>query len=519
LREFSRDTIVSDVLRRSLLIAVLALSLSTPAVALAPQSSVAPSVLVQADQLIDAGQFGRAVDLLQVHRNDPELAARLAAALLKREQFRDALAIAEDAVTACECSQTLAVRSLVLFRAGRFSRAEEDRDRALSVRPVSPLAHLADARLLAARGDEQRAMSAAERALTGTTALERLFFSETHALRAELLENAGRSREAIAALEAALSTAPRTNEMFVTNLTASVAFRRSVVDRPLYRLASKGEAWSTTLDQRHGLLLVTARVNGGPPSRFIVDTGAGISVLFPSAAERFKVQPRPERAFAGAVGGDGKVGLRFALADSVELAGATIENVPFGVIDWELPGYAGILGMPLFERMVVTFDYPGSRLLLRQPTTSSPSQSAPLATAPMRAIGGALFVEVTLNGAGPFNFEVDTGAAPAQVPVDEHVATVIGLHPNSSGARKSTGRGAAGPQSATIYPNVTVGWAKMPDVSVSIMSQPITPARAERRDGESGLTADTEVEGLVGYALLKGRVVTIDYRRRVLEIR
>ena len=43
--------------------------------------------------------------------------------------------------------------------------------------------------------------------------------------------------------------------------------------------------------------------------------------------------------------------------------------------------------------------------------------------------------------------------------------------------------GAAGRQNAVVYPARRVAWGGLPEQKAALMSQRLTPARAERRDG------------------------------------
>ena len=124
-----------------------------------------------------------------------------------------------------------------------------------------------------------------------------------------------------------------------------------------------------------------------------------------------------------------------------------------------------------------------------------------------------------MNGKGPFNFELDTGASPEHVPVDTWVTESLGLSTGAPDVRRVRGAGAAGIQEAFIFPDMHVQWGDRPSTQVGIMSQHITPSRPDRRNGESGLVSETELEGLLGYAVLAGSEVTIDFVTQRLIVR
>lgn len=487
------------------------------------------------DRLFSAGEFGRAVevyrDLARGAETPPEVHLRLAAALLKRERPVEALAAADAAVARQASADTYGMRAVARFRAGRFRDAEADRDRALAAPPgETALARLADARLLASEGRYAAALASADASLAGASFLDLAFRFEQHALRADLLDELDRQKEALAAHEAALAVAPATNKLLRENLTAQLAFRRATMGTAFYRVApaTNPDVVTLPLTLKQGIPLVYVSLNGAPPAPFLLDTGAGVSVLFPEYAKKAGFAARDERVWAGAVGGDGRVPLRYGLASKVGLGSMTVENVPFAVIEWNIPNLAGIVGLPLLRPFLVTVDYKAKELRLKRTgaadrAATGPGATGPAATGPgvtpFRLVGGAIFVEATVNGHGPFNFEVDTGATTDAVPVDTTVAAALGLSPTSPGTRRTKGAGAGGTQEAYVHPDAKLMWASLAPANVSLMSQRISPSRPERRDGESGLVAETELEGLIGYAVLGRSALTIDFVAQRLTIR
>lgn len=488
-----------------------------------PSSPVAlPAPFDDAARLLLAGEFQRAADAFaSLASGDlaPVALAGRAVALLKREDVAGAVAAADLAVAARSTADTHAVRSIVRFRAGRFRAACDDVARAQTLATGrSALAHLCSARLLLSEGKVEQALAAANAAATGEGLFDRAFRCDSNLVRADALDELGRSSDAVAALDAALAAAPPTNAIFVANLKAQLEFRKSVAGRRLYDVETFRDPIVLPLTFVSNLAVVTMSVNGAPPAPFIVDTGAGISVIFAKYAKAADFASRTEPAFAGAVGGNGRVPIRFGLAETASFGGVTVRSLPMIRIDWEIPGFAGIIGMPLLREFQTTFDYPAGKLVLARHGSAAP-EGAVKGSVPIRLVGQGVFVEVTLNGRGPFNFEIDTGAASPGLPVDERAALSIGLHPGSPNVRKGRGAGASGSQQTHVHPGVRFAWAGMPEATLDAIAQTISPARAERRDGESGITTETELEGLVGFEALKGYRVTFDFASWTVTLR
>lgn len=509
-------------------LAALAAAGAPPPRAAAKAAAWALASVEEADRLLLAGEYGRAIDLyrslaLEEPRGAPAARFRLAAAHLKRDEAAAALEVSAEVVAARPTADAYALRSLARFRAGRFGDAEGDRDRALDRSPrESRLAHFADARLLASSGRYREALGALEATLESSAFADRLFRADALLLRAESLDALGRFAEAADAHDEALRVMPRTNELRVANLTAQAAFRRSALGRELFRVAPDRGSARVKFSIHRGLPVVEVSVNGAKPAPFAVDTGAGVCVLFADYARQIGFRTRDEQAWAGAVGGDGRVAIRYGLADRVALGAAEVENVPMAVVEAGIPHLAGLVGLPLLRRFLTTFDYREAELRLERAGEPGAAREpgrrdAARGEAPFRLVGNTLFVETWVGGQGPFNFALDTGAGPTSVPVEPSVAAALGLSP--SDGRRARAVGAAGTHDAVVYRGARVSWAGLPAVSVDLMSQLITPARPERRQGESGLVADAEIEGLVGYALLGRSVLTLDFAARRLAVR
>jgi predicted aspartyl protease len=517
-------------------IALLALLALVAPAALAPgrtfASDRAPMTVDDADRLLLAGEYRKAADayrdLADAGAPSGDAAtrdllasfhARRAVAFVKRDDVPAAIAAADQAMVASVSADSHAVRAYVRFRAGRFAGAAEDVERTGSLSANGhPLAFLVRARLALSEGRAADALASADKSVAGESILARAIRSDALTVRADALDELGRDREAVASLDAALAAAPRTNELLVANLTAQLEFRRSLLGREIYSVREPAPAVDLPMVFVAGLPVVNMSMNGAPAVPFIVDTGAGISVVFSKYAKQAGFVTRDEPAFAGAVGGNGRVPIRYGLADKVALGDVRVDAVPMIRIDWELPSFGGIIGLPLLRQFRTTFDYPAARLRLENPDGAALT-GANKGTARFRLIGQGVFVEATLNGKGPFNFELDTGAASPGVPVDDAVASAFGLNSGAPGVKKGRGQGAAGTQDTAIHPGLRFAWAGLPEAKYDAIVQRISPARADRRDGESGISTDTELEGLIGFAALKTYAVTIDFATRTIVLR
>ncbi|MCP4546921.1 MAG: hypothetical protein GY835_10700 [bacterium] len=151
------------------------------------------------------------------------------------------------------------------------------------------------------------------------------------------------------------------------------------VDYPQRRLAFHDPGSFRYEEQGHSLdlyptesgkRLVEASLNGLPPVRFQLDTGSGGSAdIFANYLEEQDLLTGCERistSYGGGVGG-GQVS-RLAVMDSFDFAGFVLENIPMRFPPGEGAGsyadsrYAGNLGVQIFSRFRMIFDFPHDRL-------------------------------------------------------------------------------------------------------------------------------------------------------------
>lgn len=165
---------------------------------------------------------------------------------------------------------------------------------------------------------------------------------------------------------------------------------------------------------KDGWVILEASVNGHPPMRFALDTGAPTSVLSSVAAKELAFDT-PNK-----VGGDDITGTRgvypYGVAEVVRVGTIEFSKMPFivaeGLFDsFEPMGISGILGYPGFDEFTLDIDYPGGVIRLSQrpllPTD-------PGVTELQREGEGAISVPVELldaaeKVAGSSWFKVDTG--------------------------------------------------------------------------------------------------------------
>jgi Aspartyl protease len=149
--------------------------------------------------------------------------------------------------------------------------------------------------------------------------------------------------------------------------------------------------------------IVEAMVNGTGPHRFRVETGARLVGITRQLAGTLGLVP---------VGGPSD--LPDYMADSISLGAATFKGVRLVTLPLRAGDIAGVLGLPLFEDLLLTLDYPGRRLRLARESLPPPNG---------RDV-------VALSRAGDFwNLPITLGGVPASGLLDTQSSGAVGIPP------------------------------------------------------------------------------------------
>jgi hypothetical protein len=112
-------------------------------------------------------------------------------------------------------------------------------------------------------------------------------------------------------------------------------------------------------------VVVDVKINGKGPFKFIVDTGAGGTVMDQSLATELGLE-QDGKATAGDFVDPRGIRANRNRIRTLEIGGATFND--FIALSWEgsplyqAGGPRGVLGMPLFRKLLLTIDYPGSKI-------------------------------------------------------------------------------------------------------------------------------------------------------------
>ena len=212
------------------------------------------------------------------------------------------------------------------------------------------------------------------------------------------------------------------------------------------------------------------QVNGDGPFEFILDTGAGTSLLSSDLAKKLKIKiiSTKEGQSAG-----GKILVSLAKVDSLAVGQAKLEDVDVGIVDLTHIGNTigmkidGDVGYNFLKHFRITIDYHDCEIRLDEPRPIERLGRSAKAEVPMRLASLAkplLLVDVHANGHGPFQFAIDTGTSTTAIAPE--LAQHLGL--KSSPVGPLTTGGAQVNVTAGTLESFKVGRAGVDDLVVVV---------------------------------------------------
>ena len=251
------------------------------------------------------------------------------------------------------------------------------------------------------------------------------------------------------------------------------------------------------------LILLPTQVNGAGPFDFILDTGAGTSLLSSELAHQLniKVLGTKEGQSAG-----GKVSVSLAKIESLALGHARIEDVEVGIVDLGHIAKAigtkidGDVGYNFLKHFRVTIDYQIGEIRFDDPKRLESLEKSAKTEVLLRLASPSkplVLVDVYANGRGPFQFAIDTGTSTTAIAPE--VARQLGIEGSPIGPL-TTG-GSQVNVTAGNLKSFQVGGARIDDLVVVVADFFTMLSQA----------VGAKLDGIVGYNFLRNFRVVIDY--------
>src|SRR5205085_1451483 len=258
------------------------------------------------------------------------------------------------------------------------------------------------------------------------------------------------------------------------------------------------------------LILVPVEVNDQGPFDFILDTGAGTSLLSVELADKLNVKVLGSKQGQSA---GGAVSVSLAKVDSFAVGEARLPDVDVGIVDLKHitatvgARIDGDLGYNFLKSFRVSIDYEKSQLRLDDPRRLDVFNRGGQTEVPLRLANPAkplILVEVHANRKGPFQFAIDTGTSTTAI--TPQLAKQLGVSGAPIGAGTTAGAHVA--VTAGRVDSFMVGGAKIDDMTVVIADF----------FGALSDAVGAKLDGIVGYNFLRNYKVVIDYPNERLTL-
>jgi predicted aspartyl protease len=258
------------------------------------------------------------------------------------------------------------------------------------------------------------------------------------------------------------------------------------------------------------LILVPVFISGSGPHSFILDTGAGPTLISEELADALALERGEVDTGRGA---GGEVKLTYSKLSSLSLGDETLDSVPVAITDLSFIGRTigarvdGDLGHSVLRHYALTLDYAGNTLTLTRPSDGAPPVQAGENAVSFRLAHPSkplVIVPVFVNGQGPFDFAVDTGASSTVLSAD--LAGRLGLSLEQIPDLTGAGGRARAWRAQLESLSVGAGRHQALAVAVSEFLEPLSQ------------TLGVQLHGIVGYNFLRHFRVTFNYPAEILRL-
>jgi predicted aspartyl protease len=112
------------------------------------------------------------------------------------------------------------------------------------------------------------------------------------------------------------------------------------------------------------LILLKTMVNDEGPFVFVLDTGAGGTIVSPALAKKLDLKPDDNAKPAKATGAGGQIEIQFAEVNSIQVGSTRVAAIQVGIMDLGVVSNAieteldGIIGYNFLKKFRLVIDYP-----------------------------------------------------------------------------------------------------------------------------------------------------------------
>ena len=376
------------------------------------------------------------LQLLEQDQADKDARLGLSFALIKQGRLQDSYEQAAQVLSADPLSaRAHSLLGTALLRSGEFRNSIESLYTALKLNDSEALALAGLSDIEYFENRPRRAYEGLKRAVTLDPYEPDYYVSLARA--SSRLEY---YTEAAEAYQKFLDVSPKTDAERRARIKGLIDFYRYLGNTKIHRPGGK-EISTVPFDIVNNRPFIDVKINGKGPLRFVIDTGASLSVISVKTAQKLGIKPVARGGNARAIGGTGTFPILYGLLDSMMIGETKIESVPVYIRTVHSTDDApeaeradGYIGLSMLGSFAMTLDYKAKAMTLDRSQISDDaaaakpdasksgekkeSEASPVPPGlsdyeiPIRSTSGGLAsAETNLPGLDhPLNFIIDTGA-------------------------------------------------------------------------------------------------------------
>jgi predicted aspartyl protease len=268
-----------------------------------------------------------------------------------------------------------------------------------------------------------------------------------------------------------------------------------------------------------GHIHIPAYLNEKGPFDFTLDTGAGMTIISKALADQINLEVyQGPKAKAIGVGGN-PIPVKAATVSSLQLGKLTFHEKAVAVIDFDPTMRPdcftpGVIGHDILKDYILIVDYQTKTVTLEKHLDSTAMDEKEIEWIPFQYIEGThlMRVPVHLNGQGPFELILDTGASGTVI--TPSLANTLGITDNQPqrGEEQKNAHAQGCSQGVCVGPTgvvtgfgatlqqLTVGSATQENMDVGVIDLKLLSPNGEEIN-----------YGVLGYPFLKNYTLVIDY--------
>jgi predicted aspartyl protease len=244
-----------------------------------------------------------------------------------------------------------------------------------------------------------------------------------------------------------------------------------------------------------GYIVVPATVHACLSGRFLLDTGADVTVVSSTIAEKLGLQTT--RYHEGGVAGGKTIRVPLSRVDSFAIGERSISLDPVAVIDLGNSRYGtvdGIIGSDYLKEFAITIDYAARTLTFEDVATLQDRKAQGETVELAMRSDTTPFMSVLLNGMLQREYKLDTGAGETYIPSED--LTLLGIDLEDPQLLRSEVNSSGG--SYTVIETCLDSFSVGPGLEVANL--PIRSYQAEY--------------GFIGANYLRNFILTLNYKER-----